>query len=252
MRGALLRLLSRRLRPYGYEIEAIGQVSGRSLRARLFAQLGRAGFEPGHIVDVGAHSGAWSRDAAEHFRGCAFTLIEPQRELVPQLEAFRTEVGRCRLLIAGAGPAAGTAELTVRPADPEASSFAISVEEAASAGLERREVEIVTLDAVCAASPFPTPDVVKIDAEGYELEVLAGATSLLGTSELLFCEVPFLSLGREGETPTFDAIVGFLRDHGYDPYDVTDLIRRPSDGALALAEVAFARRGGPLRASAGW
>jgi FkbM family methyltransferase len=251
MRGALLRLASRRLQRFGYEVEAIGQVSGRSLRRRLFGQLDRLGFSPSHIVDVGAHRGAWSRDARAAFPACAFTLIEPQRELRPALEAFCAEAARCRVIVAGAGAAAGTAELTVDPVDAEGSSFAVSAESAAQAGRERREVAMVTLDEVCAESPFPSPEIVKIDAEGYELEVLAGATSLLGAAELFFCEVPFLDV-RDGTDRGLHPILTLMGEHGYAPYDITDLIRRPGDGVLALAEVAFVRRDGRLRPARLW
>jgi FkbM family methyltransferase len=251
MRGALLRLASRRLRRFGYEIEAIGQVSGQSLRRRLFAQLDRLGFTPTHIVDVGAQRGAWSRDARDAFPACAFTLIEPQRELRPALEAFCAETARCRVILAGAGSASGAAELTIDPGDPEGSSFAISAERAAQTGRERREVAIVTLADVCAESPFPDPELVKIDAEGYELEVLAGAGSLLGKTELFFCEIPFHD-DRDGAGASFDSIVDTMAGHGYVPYDITDMIRRPGTGALALAEVAFARGDGPLRSSGAW
>ncbi len=253
MRGAALRWLSRRLERHGYEVDAIGEVSGSALRRRLFSQLAELGFDPVHVVDVGAHRAGWSRDAHEFFGAAAFTLIEPQAELAPELDRFCADAGRARYLLAGVGASDGELELTVTPDNPESSSFAISGATADRLGLERRRVRLVTLDTVCRESEWPTPRMIKIDAEGFELEVLAGARSLLGVVELFFLELPLsqTSEAERGLRPDFHAIVAHMRDHGYEPYDVTDLIRRPSDRALGLAEVAFARRGGELM-TAGW
>jgi hypothetical protein len=43
-----------------------------------------------------------------------------------------------------------------------------------------------------------------------------------------------------------------MQDLGYEPYDITDLNHRPSDGALGLMEVAFAKREGVLRDHHRW
>lgn len=253
MRGAALRWLSRRLERHGYEVGAIGEVSGRALRRRLFRQLADLGFDPVHVLDVGAHRAAWSRDARDFFGGAAFTLIEPQVELAPELDRFCTESGRARRLIAGAGAHDGELELRVVPGNREGSSFAISGARADRLGLERRRVRLVTLDTVCAESHWPVPRMVKIDAEGFELEVMAGAATLVGATELFFLELP-LSRAADAEDasrPDLHAVVARMSELGYEPYDLTDMIRRPCDRALGLAEVAFARRDGELRTS-GW
>lgn len=253
MRGAALRWLSRRLERHGYEVGAIGELSGRALRRRLFAQLAELGFDPVHVVDVGAHRAAWSRDAHEFFGGAAFTLIEPQAELASELDRFCAHAGRAQRLLAGVGAKDGELELTITADNPESSSFAISPATADRLGLERRRVRLVTLDTVCRESEWPTPQMIKIDAEGFELEVLAGAGTLLGVVELFFLELPISQVpeAEQGLRPDLHTILAHMREHDYEPYDVTDLIRRPSDRALGLAEVAFARRGGKLM-TAGW
>ena len=38
-----------------------------------------------------------------------------------------------------------------------------------------------------------------------------------------------------------------MADLGYEPYDFTTFMKRPSDQAIGVAEIAFALRGGTLR-----
>lgn len=254
MSDKVRRLANRALARYGQRLAPVDRGTGQELRTRLFRQLARSGFEPRHIVDVGAHRGAWSRDAHGVFGGCAFTLIEPQIELGPELERFCADVPRSRWIAAGAGAAPGSLELTVKPDDPEGSSFAFDSALADRLALERRPVEIVTLDQVCADGSLPPPDIVKVDAEGFELEILAGAGTLAGVTELFFLEVALLDLNSDIDgiaRPGFHEVVARMAAFGYEAYDLTDLIRRPRDGGLALVELAFARRAGALR-EPGW
>jgi FkbM family methyltransferase len=223
-----------------------GQSDAQSLRLRLFRQLASKGFRPAHIIDVGAHRGDWSRDAHRFFPDCAFTLIEPQAEMKPDLDRFCSEAKNARWILAGAGASTGELAFTVRAKDPDASSFAIPEEEAERLGFERRVVPLVTLDSVCEGSDLPPPEVVKIDAEGFESEVLRGARTLVGEAELFFIEVATTDWTSPNSLGFLDRMID-MRDHGYEFYDITDILRRPSDGAIGLMEVAFAKRSGVLR-----
>jgi FkbM family methyltransferase len=218
----------------------------QALRLRFFDQIAKKGLRPTHIIDVGAHKGSWSRDAHAVFPGCAYTLIEPQVEMKPDLDRFCSEVKGSRWILAGAGASEGELPITVRADDPTASSFAVSEEVARSHGYERRIVPLVTLDSICEESGLPPPEIVKIDAEGFELEVMRGASKLVGVTELFFLEVPILEYLSANNQCLFDQL-RFMRDLGYELYDFTDFNRRPSDGALALVEIAYAKRSGILR-----
>jgi hypothetical protein len=113
-------------------------------------------------------------------------------------------------------------------------------------GSPRWSVPVVTLDAL--SQKYGVPGIVKIDIEGFELEALAGAESLFGTTELFIIEVALL---RFGERPILHEVVAFMEAHGYLVYDFGDAIRRPFDGALSLIDVCFAKSNGQLRRSDG-
>lgn len=253
MKTFIARMINRALSPLGARIVATnsqlgnefnetGNPSARSLRLRLFKQLARKGFSPAHILDVGAHKAEWSRDAHKIFAESAFTLIEPQIEMKPYLDQFCSEAN-ARWILAGAGAAKGELLFTIAPRS-DSSSFTYSEADAVEQGLEQRVVPVVTLDAICEESALPVPEIVKIDAEGFDLKVMVGAQKLLGAAELFFVEVPLFDFWPD---QSFQTITAFMRAHDYEPYDVTDLNRRPGDGTLAMMELAFAKKAGVLR-----
>ncbi len=230
-----------------YESRA-GEPTARELRLRLFRQLAALGFAPQHIIDVGAHKAAWSRDARSVFGDCRFTLIEPQIEMKPQIDAFCQEAKQATWILGGAGAESGELPLTLSP-QLDGRSLAGSAEEAAAHGWEQRIVPVVTLDQVCRDGKLPIPEIVKIDAERLELDVMRGSTSLIGKSELFFLELPLFDFSPD---QSFHSIIEFMRERDYEPYDITELNRRKHDGALGLVEMAFARRDGKLRQHHGW
>jgi FkbM family methyltransferase len=257
MKRFLAQLINRPLSVIGARIVSVregvdhgepAQPSASALRLRLFRQIARKGLRPAHIIDVGAHQAGWSRDAHQVFPDSAYTLIEPQAEMEPYLYGFCSEVKNARWILAGAGAANGELALTVAH-DDDSSSFAIPEATARERGLERRIVPIVTLDAVCEGSTLPPPTIVKIDAEGLDVDVMLGAQTLIGVTELFFLELPLFD---SWPNQSFHSIIAFMRERGYEPYDFTDLNHRPSDGALGLIEVAFAKRAGILRDHHGW
>jgi FkbM family methyltransferase len=214
-----------------------------NLRSCLL-NLAARGFEPRHIIDVGANKGKWSREARRVFPDCGFTLIEPQEEMRPRLKRFCNGRKDCRYLLAGAGAQNGELQFTVHP-NTVSSTFALSAEVAARLGLSQRTVPVVTLDHVVETLVGVVPDIVKVDAEGFEQEVVLGSESLLGKTEVFFLEAHFL--GTQDNPSDLLNLSNFMAERGYVPYDFTWFGRRPFDNCLYLCELAFVRRDGYLR-----
>lgn len=207
------------------------------------------GFQPKGILDVGAHRGDWTRMALQVFPHAQVIMIEPQEELKPNL----TEV--CRLhqnveyLASGAGRQKGELIQTIW-SDLAGSSFLPDTSEEQLANGTQRITPVTTIDEILTERPGFTPDILKVDTQGFELEVLFGAKSLLGKAEVIILETSLYQF-IPGMPVTFDCI-RFLEENGYVLYDITEYLRRPLDGALGQVDLAFALRNGRLRRSHEW
>jgi FkbM family methyltransferase len=80
----------------------------------------------------------------------------------------------------------------------------------------RTTVKVLTVDKYCADRGIPRIDLLKSDTQGFELEVLKGASRMLERRlvHLIYLEMIFARL-YEG-MPRFDALLGFLFDRGFE------------------------------------
>ena len=135
------------------------------------------GFAPKHIMDVGANHGKWTRIALTYFPDAYYTPIEPQDQLRAHVADLLTRNSRIRWVGVGASDTSGTLPFTMFCDDR--SSFTPTPEAAKANGMRQVEVPVTTLNEVARTGNAPCPDIVKIDAEGFDLRVVAGASELV-------------------------------------------------------------------------
>jgi FkbM family methyltransferase len=198
-------------------------------------------FEPRHIIDVGANHGDWTRTALQFFSETAYTLVEPQGHLKSCIQDLVDEGYKINWITAGAGERSGRFFFTIAARD-DCSTFALSKEEADVAGAKQVEVEVMTLNQIVAASGRGIPELVKIDAERLDLQVLAGATDLLGTTDIFLVEAAVCAPVENSVAE----VLRFMDKTGYQLIDITDLNRSPKHGVLWLCELAFLKKGSTL------
>ncbi len=145
--------------------------------ARAWRRLYRELLRPGDLVfDVGAHLG--TRTRAMRRAGARVVALEPQALFARWLR--RTLPRDVVLIEAAAGAVEAEAELAVSSLHPTVSSLqgAFVADAGSAPGFDhvrwdrRERVRLVTLDGLIATHGRPA--YVKIDVEGFELEVLSG------------------------------------------------------------------------------
>ena len=203
--------------------------------------LKRYGFDPAHVIDVGANHGNWTRAAAKYFPKAHYTLVEPQDNLKTCVQDLIDGGIDIRWINAGASDRSGVMTLYVDRRD-QSSTF-LQVPRTVESAVRHVEVPVMTLNEIVSTSSLPVPDMVKIDAEGFDLKVIAGASELLGKTDIFLAEVSLVQ-GDFENTPL--AIIQRMADAGYRFIDITYIDRSPKFGVLWLCEFAFLRNSSPL------
>ena len=212
---------------------------------RRVEAMRQLGFAPDVILDVGASDGSWTRDCMSVFPAAAYYCIDPLVEHEPGLVALNRENARVkyRLCLIGAQP--GKMVLNV---DGHGSSVLRGHWDNPYG--QQREVIMQTLDGLLEEGWLVPPQLLKVDVQGYELEVLKGGARTLSSVEAIIAEVSFFRF--QAGMPVFHELVESLRRQGFVCYDVLSLSPRPLDGALAQADLLFVREDSQLRASNQW
>lgn len=233
------KLLQRISGQFGYRIVPLSVTAPRPEYGlgRLFPLLMDLGFAPRHILDVGANRGYWTREALNYFPDSQYTLIEPQDELKLYVQDLIDRGCKIRWINAGASDRPGLLPFSICKRD-DSSNFLMSEEEAQTAGVPRVDVQVRTIDEIIASNNLPIPEIVKIDAEGFDLKALAGASTLVGKTEVFLIEADL----RAGRPNTVLEVVRQMSSHGYGLLDVTDLNRSPKYGVLWLVELVFLQK----------
>lgn len=211
--------------------------------------LNKLDYKPRILLDVGAHSASWSRMFKKIFPDIKAILIEPLSEMEEHLKKFQTEFPETKYYLACAGSEAGIKYLTTKTS-LEGATLLLNKNERLLSENSQREVKVITIDSLLDEGEFEIPDFVKLDVQGFELEVLKGAEKLFGKTEAFILEVSFYEYMKG--MPVFFDIVKFMYDKGYEVYDFPGFLRRPYDNALGQADVCFAKKNGILRASNSW
>jgi FkbM family methyltransferase len=232
------------LRKFGYRIVWIEDRPRPSAGLDpFFLLLKRFGFAPKHILDIGANHGLWTREAIRFFPDARYTLVEPQDHLKTHIQDLLTCGCKIQWINAGASDRSGALPFTITKRD-DSCSFAYTAEQARAAGFQQTTVPVKTANEIVASVGGDLPDMVKIDAEGLDLKVLAGASDLLGRVDIFLVEA--ILRGGGGYENSFPEVVAFMVNAGYRLVEITDLNRSPKHGVLWLCELAFLRNGSTL------
>lgn len=188
----------------GHDIDH--RTNGELMLVRLLAPTAAS------FVDVGANVGHWTelflQSAPSSVRG---VLIEPGGAASTALAERFAGDERVEIVIAAAGEDQGEISFYEEPGAGEMSSVITGV---SRPDAELRRVPVTTLDAQVAERGLDFVDVIKIDAEGYDLHVLRGARGLLAEQRCGVVQFEYNSSWRLARS-TLAAAYAVLESAGY-------------------------------------
>lgn len=202
------------------------------------------GFAPLLILDIGAYEGNWCKFIKEIFPTASILMLEGQKSKSDVLEKISRDQSNVSYKIALLGAASKEVEFNIY----DTASSVLKEENETGAIVEKRT--LISLDELLKDSEFAKSDFIKIDTQGYELEILKGGIKSLQYAQAVLLEVSMIDIYKD--SPLAYEILDFMKAHDFVLYDICSLMRRPYDKALFQSDFLFVKENSPLRSNKRW
>jgi FkbM family methyltransferase len=199
------------------------------------------GYEFRSVIDVGAHQGQFSLFASERFGGALLWAIEPLAGPRKRLGRVLEATAGVRIIPAAASRARGAAQFYVSRSSDSSSLLPMTkIQTRAFPGTGTQsviQVETAPLDDLLGGAIPPRPCLLKIDVQGAELDVLAGAEMTLKRVDEVLVECSFVEL-YQGQALASE-VVAHLHARGFGLTGIHSVVRNDVDGTCLQADFLF-------------
>jgi FkbM family methyltransferase len=178
------------------------------------AALARFDFD--FVVDVGANKGQFAAFIRTRFPKVCVVSFEPLAQPAAILESVFEGDALLRVVNAAIGVRRGRQVMNVTEHDDSSSLLDVGKAQQAEFGtkvIERREIICGPLSDFIAPEEFGARNLLKIDTQGYELEVLKGSEDLLERFSVIYCELSYIELYK-GQ-PLASEVISYLLEKGF-------------------------------------
>jgi len=198
------------------------------------------GFIPKTIIDIGAYQGEWTREVLTIFPAANFLMIEAQ----DQKRAFMSRVTNdfSRQVDYHIGLLGAQDGLEVEFNEMETASSALKEHYSQEGRVIKKTT--VALDTLLKEKQIGNVDFIKLDTQGYELEILKGGGNALKQAEVVLMEVSLLDI-HQG-VPLIREVLNFMGERSFQAYDICSFTRRPLDRALWQTDIIFVKNDSQL------
>ena len=227
----ILRALNRLLGGVGFELSRVGR------QGFTAAHLRRFGFAPRTLVDVGVGPG--TPPLYDAFPEAHLVLVEALSEYEDDLRRILAARDGAYHLSA-LGSAEGRQTIHIEPGNRMKSSLLprTALTETGDS-LTTREIPVTTLDRLLEAQRFEPPFGLKIDTEGFELEVIRGAERFVRDAIFVIAEASVAERFEGGYR--FAELVGEMAGHGFQVCDFLEVSRSSRAPEPRYVDVLFRR-----------
>jgi FkbM family methyltransferase len=209
----------------------------------VFDDLAKAfpGYRPATVFDVGANDGDATGDCLGQYPDTRVFACEPVSRAYDRLQRRFADDDRvtCLQVALGAEPASAS---IVTHESAVLSSLSPHALVRSTAGAEEETVIVETVDRIAAANGVDHLGMLKIDTEGYDLEVLRGANDMLRREGIDLIETETSMSPDNLSHVAFDEIRALLGNFGFQIFGFYDQVPEWTTGRpqLRRCNVVFA------------
>ena len=181
------------------------------------------------IYDIGAHKGDWTSEHSEIFKDIEFHMFEANPNLDDPVNGHSWH---------NVALSNKNEERIFYVRNSTGDSFYREQSIYYGEEAQRLKVQSITLDDYISRKGIRSPDAIKIDTQGSELDILRGAKKCLKTCKLLMMEQPILPYNQGA--PSFDQYMAMALSNGFIPVGLEEM--HIIDGAFVQIDVLFAKK----------
>ncbi|MDZ8055067.1 MAG: FkbM family methyltransferase [Aulosira sp. ZfuVER01] len=209
-------------------------------------RLDKVAFQPNYIFDVGAYKGDFTLSCLQVWPNAKIACFEALEERVNQLKSIASNNSNIQVFPGLLG-AQTLDEVPLHEAETASSILVEHISQNFSVTFH----PMWTVDQIVNENfSDRSPDLLKLDVQGYELEVLKGAENSLPGIQMILAEVNLLDIHQD--VPLLAEVISWLSERDWVAYDICGLTRRPLDQALWQADFIFVPSHSPLRSDKRW
>ena len=183
------------------------------------------GLAAANILDIGAYKGEWTFDVLKIFPDARYLLLEANPEREGDLAKFVNNNKKSKiqyeisLLASNTGDEKKFYVMDTASSVLEEHNTPINIESIVSLKTKR-------LEDICFKNNFNKVDLIKLDVQGYELEILKGGPDILRNAEAVLMEVSLIDIHKD--VPLIREVINFMYDFEFVVYDICSVAaRRP-------------------------
>ncbi|QZZ22221.1 FkbM family methyltransferase [Leptothermofonsia sichuanensis E412] len=175
------------------------------------------------VFDVGANVGQSARAYSKYLPNAQIYCFEPVLETFKQLQQNTSECNNAYCFQLALGPEEKQTEITLQKYSLENSLLNYSDIALSEAEAVRTEIiQVTTISDFCQNHDIKQIDFLKVDTEGYDLEVLRGAKSLLDDHKITYIQVEAgMNYNNKKHVP-IQEFIRYLESRGYVLFGIYD------------------------------
>jgi FkbM family methyltransferase len=166
------------------------------------------------VFDVGANTGQTAKSLTMYCKSSHIYCFEPVKATFAVLEKSYDKYENVHCINKALGSSRGVAEIRLHK-NSELNTLVSNQPRIEDLTDDTEELRIETIDLFCAENSVESIDILKMDVQGWEIEVLKGSEKMLSENRIrfIYSEVGFRK--SDADMQNFGQFNDFMEDRGY-------------------------------------